>query len=360
MLHNPFKPTQADAPAPAPRTTFKVAEIFRGGHDSNGDVVQQVYVKRPPRYAVYGTAERVVVQYADHDVLAAAQAATLAKLSPLRGMINGLIDGWRTHRSAKVRARAHSFDRQVADALIVALEGDQQCAEALLNEIKANVKEIRVSWARFLYLISASAAALAACGLSVAGWRFGWAPDMSDNLWLAAGAGAIGAFFSIAVGIRNRTVLPDLRWLDNAADATLRVVIGILAAFMLSLLLRAGVVTSDLLGDGAKLTSDNIDFAAVVAFTAGFFERLVPDLLEKTPLVAQPDARANSAARSAPAAVAPGVTAPIALAAAEAEAKADTDEDVCVCDHSHLEEDATPDTELPVAVGGVEPLKSVA
>ncbi len=52
-------------------------------------------------------------------------------------------------------------------------------------------------------------------------------------LWFPLTGGKIGAFFSIAVGIRDLAVLPDLHWIDNSADAVLRVVIGALAAGVL-------------------------------------------------------------------------------------------------------------------------------
>jgi hypothetical protein len=358
MFHKPVKAAHVEEAPRGAGSQFRVADIIAGQKDAAGVVVETIYVKRPPRYAVYRTQERVVVHYADHDPLATAQAAMLAKLSPLRGAINGLVDGWRTSRVKGRFARARSFDRQVGDALIVALEGDQACAEELLNEIKTNIRNIRVSWARFLYLIYASVSAILLCGLAVAGYSQGWATEQFAGLWLAGGAGAVGAFFSIAVAIRNRTVLPDLRWLDNLADAVLRIVIGVIAAVMLTLLLRAGVVKSDLLAESGKLGTANLELALVVAFVAGFLERLVPDLLEKSTLVSP--AQAAAAAAAAQAHPAQRTPAAAALATAEAEALVDTDEDTCVCDHSHAAEDATSDHDLPVAVGGVEALKPAA
>jgi hypothetical protein len=44
----------------------------------------------------------------------------------------------------------------------------------------------------------------------------------SSNLWLAAKAGVIGAAFSIALAIRNRTVVLDTDLVDNVTDGTLR------------------------------------------------------------------------------------------------------------------------------------------
>ena len=62
-------------------------------------------------------------------------------------------------------------------------------------------------------------------------------PTSNQNIWLAARAGAVGAFFSIALAISNRTVLTNMYRRDNIADASLRITIGIISAAVLVLLL---------------------------------------------------------------------------------------------------------------------------
>jgi hypothetical protein len=77
----------------------------------------------------------------------------------------------------------------------------------------------RTSWGRFEYMISAFTALVLAVLIFtlVQHYVFHFAIT-SENIWLAARAGAVGAFFSIALAISNRTVLTNLHRRDNIAD----------------------------------------------------------------------------------------------------------------------------------------------
>src|SRR4249920_3911932 len=94
-----------------------VAEVKDQGLDAAGVRITSVYVRQAPHYAIYRTDERVMVHFADAEAEAKRQSATLAPLNPLRGDINGLIDGWRSSKKARLQARAKRYDRRVADAL---------------------------------------------------------------------------------------------------------------------------------------------------------------------------------------------------------------------------------------------------
>jgi len=360
-----------------------VADIVAGGQDSSGARIETVYAKAVPMYAVYRTPERVMVQYADDPQLGSDQRQALIASNPLKGEINGLIDGWRKGTTESVLARARLFDRRVADALVVALQGDQAHAVDLLNQIKTDIVAERTSIARTSYLFTSCATTI------VLAMIFGRlyadaaaavpANPFKAGMFQAAAIGALGAFFSIALAIRERKIGTDLQWRDNHADAGLRVVIGVISAAVLYWLMQAKVVSFSFNFGGAADAGAQGDATAkhawdlVVAFAAGFTERLVGDLLGRAVLGAPAAATnplAGTAQAGATAATQPRVPGseknPLgkpALAAAGGVAAVaaldtvlpDADDRLEGClDHAALgPDDLTCDIELPEATGGV-------
>jgi hypothetical protein len=377
-----------------------------------GDPITVVYSKASNIYAVYGTAKRVKIQFADDDVLMLEQRRALAPLNPLRGKIDGMLDEW---RSSKKRARAVAvFDRRVADALTVALQGDQASAEVLLNAVKADIAEEQESLGRASYLATATIAALTVFVLFMLLASLRVAPGPlphpgtvpGDGRWgevqsqltrigsfiilnkylVAAGFGALGALFSIAIGIRRRELRPDMQRRDNLIDAGLRIMIGVVSAIVLFSLLKSQLVTLSLGASGAALTSvDGVHAAIIVAFVAGFAEMLVGDYLSHAVLrekeaeptttaaqQAQREAEANELnprgrKEFAGEAVAAGVGAMVpgapanSLEAPSLRPAADDHEagtDACICQSTLDDSELTLDEELPPATGGVEPDKA--
>ena len=376
---------------------LNVADIERGGVDDMGVRIIQVYGKKPPEYAVYRTRERVVIQFADAPAVTQEQRKAMAVLNPLRGEINGLIDGWRNSfidiclsymywlfpKKAKAapqagdtepparpanadQRRAERFDRRVGDALIVAFENDVASAQTLLAKIKQDILDERIARARFEYLLVAGLTA--ALAMLVVHQYFDHWKGAAFELLVAAGAGAVGAFFSIAIAIRSRTVLPDLQRLNNLLDALLRVMIGVIAGAVLIALMRSGAVSLKI-GDAELEAATCIAgtagckpypiwlYVMLVGFIAGFSERFVPDLLEKVSSASgENKSDAITPSPSPPNPATPDAQPPNANAP-DAPEPQDDDDPTVVADHCHGDEltdaEITADEALPPASGGV-------
>jgi hypothetical protein len=359
---------------------MNVADLKPEGEDALGFKIICIYARKPPEFAIYRTAQRVLIHFADDQAKSDEQRRTLVALAPLRGEINGLVDGWRTaphskrvvgifkiHNGARLHSKAERYDRASADALQVGLEGDLPRATLLLEKVKADILNERTGWARFEYLITAFATAIV-IGIIAIGTMaltrgrpcadmFLCLPEASD-MWRGFIAGAVGAFFSIALGIRGRTILTDLYRPANLMDAVLRVIVGAIGGVVLVSLIRAGFVRFSL-GDSSPDDYRTIHIL-IVGFVAGFTERLVPDLLAKADARTGEPAATRLPEPSAPAAEKQPESK--AEAAAEAGAAAEESdvvpgqesEESCVADESIPDNELTDDQELPAASGGVD------
>ncbi|OYD77420.1 UNVERIFIED_ORG: hypothetical protein BDU10_2522 [Burkholderia sp. CF145] len=272
-----------------PKVAQSVADVRRGKEDMSERLVCEIYYKVPPRYAVYRSSERVIVQHADDGELgddskslANAQRARMAVLNPLRSQITGLIDGWERSKKKSLAERARRYNARVAAALNQCLEGDQTSPLTVLTEVRDEIVAERASWGRFLYLLSALCAAIVFCIIFWVLKSTYFKPTQTGGLWLAARAGTIGAFFSIAMNIQQRKVLTDLLTRDNVADSALRITVGAIGAGVLLCFLQSGFTPLANFGN-AVLAGDKMSWQVilVIGFAAGFSERLVPTIVEK-------------------------------------------------------------------------------
>lgn len=301
-----------------------VAEIEQGRLDQSGDPILKVYSYNPPDFAIYRTRDRLIVQYSEAPAMRAQQRARVVPLAPMRGQINGLIDGWRRadeddsgdaaetgrgggwrnpiawwrRRSTREQfRRVCRYDRRVADAIIIAIEDEKalELAQTLLAQVKNDLIAERTAIARGQYVVRSILMVLGMVALTglVAGGALSRIHAFAFNLtpvWTAIAGGSIGAFFSIATGLKSRDIVIDLQNRENRIDVTLRMAIGAIAGAVLYGLFAAEFVTTKLFT--AKelvyrsvhaVGPDYSEFTVfLIGFVAGFSERLVPNLLSKT------------------------------------------------------------------------------
>jgi hypothetical protein len=269
-----------------------IAETRKGTKDVSDEEIQCIYAKKPPEYLVYRNTMRVMVQFADDPAKATEQRLAFAALNALRGQVTGLIDGWHNSNDAAKQARAKRYDRRVADAMVTALEGGIPDALALLAEVRDDIIAERKSIAQTDYLL---VAALFGITLLIVIGVLGSprftplpiVPPHTDLIWAGAAGGVLGAFFSIATGMRTRSILIDLQQRDNRRDALLRMTVGTLAGgILLSLFLTnmasIGQISRDSLINGRII--EPLLLATVLGFIGGFSERAVPGLLSRASL----------------------------------------------------------------------------
>lgn len=345
-----------------------IEEIRADGSDPSGNKIVCVYAKKPPEYLVYRDPARVMVHFADNVRMARRQRLTIAALSPLRGQISGLIDGWHNSKNPTQRARAARYDRRVADALIMGLEGGVSDALALLTEIRSDIVAERRSMAQTDYLLIAAIAGIAFLVVILLLSRLlklDADPASLAAIWTGAAGGVLGAFFSIAIGLRSRSILIDLQKWDNRRDAILRIAVGTIGGAILICLFLTGLFT--LSGINFNATDNSVLITALVlGFLAGFSERAVPDLLTRTNLsgraeLGRSDTALTQAVAAAAVSDAKGTT--VAPALLDELDEDDVEElppsgeegvDDCLCDAPPIQgELMTLDGELPVASGGV-------
>jgi hypothetical protein len=286
----------AISPQPAPsalstRQPSKLEEIQKGQIDCNGNTTQTIYARQPGAYAIYQANNEVIIHFSDDIKQEQDQRKAIMPLSSARADVHWLVQGLRCREV---------YDRQMAYALQLALEGDAEGAKLTIAKVKDDLLTKRAARGRFQYLQWSLGTSAILLGLLFVPTRFHVFSDPDLNcIWVAAKAGVIGAAFSIALAIRGRTVALDTDRLANVTDGTLRLVIGIISAGLLLLLLHSGVVPNLTVG-GFNLAAPtlNLQMVLLVGFVGGFLERLVPDLLEKRnlpgngPLAGAP-ARAN-------------------------------------------------------------------
>ncbi|CAB3804570.1 hypothetical protein [Paraburkholderia fynbosensis] len=266
---------------PTAKLCETVDDIRVGTYDHVGQQILRIYSKEP-LFAIYLTKEGPRVQISK-EAEAAKEREAYCVIAPLRAEIASLLLPWWPE------SLSNSFNLRVAAALREGLCGDTKAALATLGVVKAQVtaeRQLRGRGRCLFYAFTTTAVidcVIVPLASVIVGVLAGINVDERLPWIFVAGAGSIGALFSMTIAVRAKTTATDYRSLENFIEGASRVVIGVIAAIALLVLLRAGLGHGIRIGD-KDLTALAHDSTSVVAigFIAGFLERLVPDYLAKT------------------------------------------------------------------------------
>lgn len=263
----------------------RVENIILGEKDCSGCVIHAVYGRVSGRYAVYRNDRQIMVQFSDDDAEGINQRSALAPLGPLRSQISAMISKFSRQRSEYQEQKTEQYNNRLAMSLLIAIQGDISRAQLEMELIRDDILEDFASDTRTRHLMWASVAALVSLLLSII-FASDWFVNAFNGLdkiiwrmyWQAAGIGAIGALFSIALQIRAREVAVDTQPWDNRSDAILRIFVGATSAVVLIALFMGQFVEIDIAGSPL---SDSTHGAVIIAFAGGFTERLVAEFLSR-------------------------------------------------------------------------------
>ena len=267
---------------------FKVKDVVVNEPDSTGVTVTYIYEK-VVRYAVYSTAERVVIQFADDDDSGVNQRAAIRPLVAIRSEIDGLITYLRLNPSPDNAVLVSTSMLTLGKGLAEALKGNINGALLMLTTLRDELVESRAAKVRTAHVAFAAIAMIGVLLMAVllssdiftkAG---GFSKEASPLYWEAGAIGAFGALFSIALQFRARSIPIALQGWYNAGDAVLRIFVGAASGTILVASIKGGLFDLSIgeLSLAESLKNRLPHGLVVVAFAAGFTERLVISFLEK-------------------------------------------------------------------------------
>jgi hypothetical protein len=252
---------------------FTIREIKEKNNDFRGERITKVYIKQSKEYAIYKCNGEIMVAYADDPDTARKQRKLILPLARDRFVLNYFLKGLNCREAC---------ERQLANGLQLALEGELESAKKTIAEAKDLVLAKRGARGRFQYLYCSCGATVVLMLSLLLAHRYVPFQEIPVDLWLAAEAGLVGAVFSIALAIRSRTVALDTEPLANATDGVLRLSIGVICAGVLVLLVNCNLLPRLTIGDiNFSDHAPTPQIVLILGFLAGFLERLVPDLLQK-------------------------------------------------------------------------------
>lgn len=202
------------------------------------------------------------------------QAAIHNRVQQLHGADGGQLSARNTRR----------FRCMLGEGTARALEGHITEADDVLDKAEIFVIAQTRAAARFAYFLAGAMWLGAVLGLTVGTWalRRPLASALGQgfvDLATAAGAGAVGAFFSMLLQMRNAPVDAASERHQQYADAGARIFMGMIGAVVIALCVRSGLVLPQL----KPALDASVGHAGLLlaCMVAGASERLAPALINR-------------------------------------------------------------------------------
>lgn len=190
-----------------------------------------------------------------------------------------------------------AINREIARAIMLALEDKAEDARSILNHLRARLVSMRNIEGRASYLGACMGSMLIALIALVvvslaAGAEEAWlkstiVPLLGPDLLLlkVVVCGALGAFLSVCLSIQQLEIDAETPRKVNRISGITRLVIGMAGGLVVYLAIGAGLVLSDGLSlevpDGQQLSAKVTAGILLLALVAGFSEVFVPNILRR-------------------------------------------------------------------------------
>jgi len=313
--------TGGGAPDKAEGLVTSVADMTIGSLDPRGRRVTDIYWKTGD-YVIFRAQGRISPMFSDDRDTSAEQRKRYMQLGTSLSRVNSLDPGqtggirdsgslFRRLVGEKRPDRARGtgsgyeapppgdfFNREIARAIALSLENLDEPAKALLADLETKIVNRTQIGFRMIYLYSAFAV-MSLYVLATLWSTYGGNPvpdsstltgpfsqfiDGNTALLRAMAMGALASFFSVLLGIQGLQFDVDAMYARGGYLYTFwlgssRIIIGIIAGLFVYTAIRSGVVFAGL---DLSPTADSAKRATlyVVAFTSGFSEAFVPNILK--------------------------------------------------------------------------------
>jgi len=293
----------AGDPAPGAAGTaedFPLSNLRPGMPDKRGRMVVDVlWAVRD--FKIYKTGKGISPQFSDDPEEARKQRRDYMSLGPelaeLNQQISLLKNGWARwitwlwrHLGAHEDPQLAYCERETARGIAQALSGDPDGGRQTLADLSGRISKRLGNVLRVLYFTICTAAALEITA-ALALYTSSMADPAGDTLFglnlfqlsVAAVMGALGALLSTAIGLRDLAIDPSATLTMNIAYAVQRMLVGILGAVVLHITLKSGLAGAPIGIAAPESGAEDATYKlAFLSLLAGFSERLVPNLLERT------------------------------------------------------------------------------